>query len=88
VALNEWVTKMGTNCKLHMDNQWMKTYMLNLYIIHVKCVIVLNHHLQLDMHVISLIYVTTRFLVIDFHCNLFMIENYNCKLTIFFIVNH
>ncbi len=43
------IAKMGTNCKLHMDNQWMRTYVLNIYIIHVKCVIVVNHHLQLEI---------------------------------------
>jgi hypothetical protein len=43
------IAKMGTSCKLHMDNQWMRTYVLNIYIIHVKCVIVVNHHLQLEI---------------------------------------
>jgi hypothetical protein len=35
---------------LHMDNQWMKTYVLNTYVIHVKCVdIMVIHHLQLNI---------------------------------------
>jgi hypothetical protein len=44
------ITKMGIGCKLHMDNQWMRAYALNIYVIHVKCVnIMVNHHLQLDI---------------------------------------
>jgi hypothetical protein len=68
------ITKMGTSCKLHMDNQWMRTYVLNVYIIHVKCVdIMVNHHLQLDIEC-DFTYICNYYIsVIDFHYYLFMI---------------
>jgi hypothetical protein len=40
------VAKMGTSCNLHMGSQWMKMYVLIIYIIHVKRVdIMMNYHL-------------------------------------------
>jgi hypothetical protein len=41
---------MVASSKLYMDDQWIKVYILTLYIIHVKCGdIMLNHRLWLDV---------------------------------------
>jgi ABC-type protease/lipase transport system fused ATPase/permease subunit len=41
---------MVTSSKLYIDDQWIKVYILIIYIIHVKCGdIMLNHCLWLDV---------------------------------------
>jgi hypothetical protein len=56
-------------------------YMLIVYIIHVEYInIMMSHHLWLDDEC-NFIDATTVFLVIDVHCNLFIITNYCHKYT-------
>jgi hypothetical protein len=43
------IVNNGDSSKPYMDSQWMRVYILIVYIIHVKCDdIMLNHHLLLD----------------------------------------
>jgi hypothetical protein len=76
--------KNGIGYKLHINDQWMKPYMLTIYIIHVECVNVMaNHHLWLDVGC-DFIYAINEILIIYVDCNLFIITNYSHKLTPFF----
>jgi hypothetical protein len=78
------VAKMRTTCKLYIDNQWMKMYMLHVYIIHMKYVhIMSNHHLWLNVRC-DFTYATNKLLVTKFHYNLFILANYNHKLALLF----
>jgi len=44
------ITKMGISCKLHMNGQRMRLYMLTIYIIHVQCAdIMMSYHLWLEV---------------------------------------
>jgi hypothetical protein len=55
---------MVSSYKLYMNGQWMKVYMLSIYIIHVECDdIMLSHHLWLDV-AYNFIYVTNGILVV------------------------
>jgi hypothetical protein len=75
---------MVSSCKLYMNGQRMKVYMLTAYIIHVKCDdIMLSHHLWLDV-ACNLTYATNGILVVHVGCNLILIANYSCKLRLFF----
>jgi hypothetical protein len=77
------VTKIGISCKFHTNDQQMKLCMLSVNIIHVKCVnITMNHHLQLDVGC-DLVYATNEFLLTCVDYNLFIVTNYNYKLTFF-----
>jgi len=40
---------MGINSKLHMDSQWMKAYVLIVYIINMKDDIMVSHQMWLDV---------------------------------------
>ncbi len=67
-----------------MNGQWMKSYMLNVYIIHVECAdIVMNHHLWLNVGC-NFTYVINGIQLHVLICNFFIVVNYNCKLTFFF----
>jgi hypothetical protein len=75
---------MVSSCKLYMNGQRMKVYMLTIYIIHVECDdIILNHHLQLNA-ACNFIYATNGILIVHFGCILFLVANYNHKLKLFF----
>jgi len=75
---------MVSSCKLYMNGQWMKVYMLTIYTIHVECdEIMLNHHLQLDV-ACDFTYATNGILVVHIGCNLFLVASYNHKLKLFF----
>ncbi len=75
---------MVSSCKLYMNGQQMKVYMLTVYIIHVECDdIMLNHHLLVDV-AYNLTYATNGILVVRVGCNLILIANYTCKLRLFF----
>jgi hypothetical protein len=75
---------MVSSCKLYMNGQWMKVYMLIAYIIHVECDdIILSHHLQLDV-AYNFIYVTNGILVVYVDYNLCLVANCNHKLELFF----
>ncbi len=75
---------MVSSCKLYMNGQRMKVYMLTIYIIHVECDdIMLNHNLQLDV-ACDFAYATNGILVVHVGCNLFLVANYNPKLKLFF----
>jgi hypothetical protein len=70
--------------KLYIDSQWMKVYMLIIYMIHVECDdIMLNHHLWLGV-ACDFTYATNEILVIHVSWNLILIANYNRKLRLFF----
>jgi hypothetical protein len=67
-----------------MNGQWMKMYMLTMYIIRMQCDdIMVNHHLRLNV-ACNFIYATNEILVAHVGCNLFLVVNYNCKLKLFF----
>ncbi len=54
-------------------------YMLTVYIIYVEYFnIMVNHHLRLNVGC-DFTYATNRFLVVNVHCNLFIVANYNRK---------
>jgi hypothetical protein len=75
---------MVSSCKLYMNGQWMKVYMLTIYIIHVECDdIMLSHHLRLNV-AYNFIYATNEILVVYVDCNLCFVANYNRKLRLFF----
>jgi hypothetical protein len=75
---------MVISCKLYIDGQWIKVYMLIIYIIHVECDdIMLNHHLRLDV-ACDFTYATDGILIVHVSCNLVLVANYNCKLRLFF----
>jgi hypothetical protein len=75
---------MVSSCKLYMKGQWMKVYMLTVYIIHVECDdIMLNHHLWLDV-ACNLTYATNGILVVHVGYNLILTANYSPKLKLFF----
>jgi hypothetical protein len=62
---------MVSSCKLYTNGQWMKVYMLTIYIIHVECDdIMLSHHLQLYV-ACDFTYVSNRILVVHVICSLF-----------------
>jgi hypothetical protein len=61
---------MLISCKLYIDGQWMKVYMLIVYIIHVECDdMMLNHHLWLDV-AYDFTYATNEIFVIHVSCSL------------------
>jgi hypothetical protein len=75
---------MVSSCKLYMNGQWVKMYMLTVYIIHVECDdIMLSHHLQLDV-AYNFIYATNGILVVYVDCNLCLVTNYSHKLRFLF----
>jgi hypothetical protein len=75
---------MVNSCKLCMNGQQMKVYMLIVYIIHMKCDdIMLSHHLQLDV-ACNFTYATNGILVVHVGCNLFWVANCSHKLKLFF----
>jgi hypothetical protein len=75
---------MVSSCKLYMNGQWMKVYMLIVYIIHVECDdIMLSHHLRLDV-AYNFIYATNGILVVYVDYNLCLVANCNRKLEFFF----
>jgi hypothetical protein len=68
---------MVISYKLHIDGQWMKVYMLIIYIIHVESDdIMLSHHLWLDV-ACDFTYATNGILVIHVNCNLILIANWD-----------
>jgi hypothetical protein len=78
------VTKVRVNYKLYINSQGMRTYMLTIYIIHVKYVdIIMNYYLWLDVEC-NFIYAINEFLIVNVHCNLFIVANYSHKLTLFY----
>ncbi len=78
------IAKMGISCKLHMNGEWMKSYMLTIYIIHMECVdIMANHQLQLNIEC-NFIYANNGFLIACVDYNFFIFANYNHKCTFFF----
>jgi len=75
---------MVTSCKLYIDGQWLRVYMLTIYIIHVGCDdIMLSHRLWLDV-ACNFTYTTHGILVIHVGCNIFLVANYIHKLRLFF----
>jgi hypothetical protein len=75
---------MVISWKLYTNGQWMKVYMLTIYIIYGECDdIMLNHHLLLDV-AYNFIYVTNEILIVHVGSNLFLVANFNCKLKLFF----
>jgi hypothetical protein len=75
---------MVSTCKLYMNGQWMKVYMLNVYIIHVDYDdIMSSHHLRLNV-AYNFIYATNGILVVYVDCNLCLVTNYSHKLRLFF----
>jgi hypothetical protein len=78
------VAKTRTTCKLYTNNQWMKVYMLNVYIIHMKYVHNMsNHHLWLNVRC-DFTFATNKLVVTNVHYNLFILANYNHKLAFLF----
>jgi hypothetical protein len=72
---------MVSSCKLNKNGQQMKVYMLTVYVIDVECHdIILSHHLQLYV-ACDFTYASNRILVVHVSCNLFLVANYNYKLT-------
>jgi hypothetical protein len=70
---------MVSSCKLHTNGQWMKVYMLTIYIIHVECDdIMLSRHLWLDV-AYNFTYAINGILVVYVDCNLCLIANYSRK---------
>jgi len=62
---------MVSSCKFYTNGQWMKMYMMIIYIIHAECDnIMLSHHLQLD-GARDFTYATYGILVVHLSCNLF-----------------
>jgi hypothetical protein len=67
-----------------MNGEWMKMYMLTMYIIRMQCDdIMINHHLGLNV-AYDFTYATNEILVVHVGCNLFLFVNYSCKLKLFF----
>jgi hypothetical protein len=55
---------MVISCKLYTNGQWIKVYILTIYIIHVKCDdIMLNHHLWLNV-AYNFIHATNEFFIV------------------------
>jgi hypothetical protein len=78
------VAKVKINYKLHTNSQGIKTYVLIIYIIHVRYVdIVMNYYLRLDVGC-DFIYAINKFLVIYVYCNLFIDAIYSHKLALFY----
>lgn len=78
--------KNRINCKLHLSGQWIRLYMLTIYIIHVECVdITMNHHLQLNV-ACNFMYSTNGFLIKCIDYKKIIIINYNYKLTFSLLV--
>ncbi len=78
------ITNNGEQLQFYTNGQWMRVYMLTIYIINVECDdIMLGHHLQLDV-ACHFTYTTNGILVVHVGCNLFLVTNYNRKLRLFF----
>jgi hypothetical protein len=78
------VAKGMINYKLYTNSQGMSTNMLIIYIIHVKYLdIIMNFYLWLEVES-NFIYATNKFLIVNVRCNLFIVANYNHKLTFFY----
>ncbi len=66
---------MMSSYKLYTNGQWMKVYMLTIYIIHVECDdIMLSDHLELNV-VCDFTYASNGILVVHVGCNLFLVAN-------------
>ncbi len=65
---------MVTSCKLYIDGQWLRVYMLTIYIIHVECDdIMLSHHLRLDV-ACNFTYATNGILVVHVVVTYFQLQ--------------
>ncbi len=65
------IVKMMISCKLHTNVQWMRLYMLTIYIIHIESAnIMVSHHLLLNIQC-DFIYATIGVLVACANYNLF-----------------